>query len=35
MRSDRERLANIQEEIEKIERYVPRGKKAFETDEMF
>ncbi len=35
MRSDRERLADILEAIEKIERYVPRGKQAFERDEMF
>lgn len=35
MRSDRERLADILEAIEKIERYVPRGKQAFESDEMF
>jgi uncharacterized protein with HEPN domain len=35
MRSDRERLADILEAIEKIERYVPRGKAAFENDELF
>jgi uncharacterized protein with HEPN domain len=35
MRSDRERLADILEAIEKIERYVPRGKQAFEGDELF
>jgi uncharacterized protein with HEPN domain len=35
MRSDRERLADILEALEKIERYTPRGKHAFETDEMF
>ena len=35
MRSDRERLADILEAIEKIERYVPRGKQAFESDELF
>jgi uncharacterized protein with HEPN domain len=35
MRSDRERLLDILEAIEKIERYIPRGKQAFETDELF
>ena len=35
MRSDRERLTDILEAIEKIERYIPRGKQAFENDEMF
>jgi len=35
MRSDRERFADILEAIEKIERYATRGKRAFETDEMF
>lgn len=35
MRSDRERLADILEAIDKIERYTPRGKQAFENDEMF
>ena len=35
MRSDRERFADILEAIEKIERYVPRGRQAFEADELF
>lgn len=35
MRSDQERLADILEALEKIERYTPRGKQAFEHDEMF
>ena len=35
MRNDRERLVDIMEAIQKIERYVPRGKKSFEADEMF
>ncbi len=35
MRSDRERLLDILEAIEKIERYSSRGKTAFERDEMF
>jgi uncharacterized protein with HEPN domain len=35
MRSDRERLLDIFEAIEKIERYAPRGKEAFERDELF
>jgi uncharacterized protein with HEPN domain len=35
MRSDRERLLDILEAIENIERYVSRGKQAFENDEMF
>jgi uncharacterized protein with HEPN domain len=35
MRSDRERLADILEAIEKIDRYVSRGRQAFESDEMF
>jgi uncharacterized protein with HEPN domain len=35
MRDDRERLADILEAIGKIERYAPRGRMAFETDEMF
>jgi uncharacterized protein with HEPN domain len=34
MRSDRERLIDILEAIEKIERYVSRGKKAFDSDEL-
>lgn len=35
MRSDRERFLDILEAIEKIERYAPRGRQAFEADEMF
>jgi len=35
MSSDRERLTDILEALEKIERYTPRGKQAFENDEMF
>lgn len=35
MRSDRERMLDILEAINKINRYVPRGKVAFENDEMF
>lgn len=35
MRSDRERLLDIQEAIGKIERYIPRGKTAFTGDELF
>ena len=34
MRSDRERFVDILESIEKIERYIPRGKKSFEMDEL-
>ncbi len=34
MRSDRERFVDILEAIEKIERYVPRGRQLFELDEM-
>ena len=34
MRSDQERLEDILEAIEKIERYIPRGIQAFEADEM-
>jgi uncharacterized protein with HEPN domain len=34
MRSDRERFIDILESIEKIERYIPRGRQAFETDEL-
>jgi uncharacterized protein with HEPN domain len=34
MRSDRGRLADILEAIEKIDRYVSRGRQAFEADEM-
>lgn len=35
MRGDRERFADILEAIEKIERYIPRGKAEFEKDELF
>lgn len=35
MRNDRERLADILEALEKIERYTSRGKQAFANDEMF
>ena len=35
MRSDRERLSDILEALEKIDRYTPRGKQAFEKDELF
>lgn len=35
MRSDRERFVDILEAIEKIERYIPRGKQVFEVDELF
>ena len=34
MRNDRERFIDILEAIEKIERYIPRGRQAFEMDEM-
>ena len=34
MRSDRERFADILEAIVKIERYIPRGRQVFETDEI-
>jgi uncharacterized protein with HEPN domain len=34
MRSDRERFIDILESIEKIERYIPRGRQGFETDEL-
>ena len=34
MRDDRERLLDIQEAIEKIERYAARGRDAFERDEL-
>lgn len=34
MRSDRERLIDILEAIEKIDRYVARGKKAFDSEEL-
>lgn len=35
MRSDRERLLDIAEAIENIKRYLSRGKRSFETDELF
>ena len=35
MRSDQERLADILEAIEKIERYASRGRQAFDNDELF
>ena len=34
MRSDRERLLDIAEAIEQIEKYAARGKTAFEQDEL-
>jgi uncharacterized protein with HEPN domain len=34
MRSDRERLLDILEAIERIEKYATRGKNAFEEDEL-
>jgi len=34
MRDDRERLLDIQEAIERIERYAQRGRDAFEQDEL-
>ena len=34
MRSDRERLIDILEAIEKIERHAARGKKAFDSEEL-
>jgi uncharacterized protein with HEPN domain len=34
MRSGRERLIDILDAIEKIERYVARGKKAFDSEEL-
>lgn len=34
MRDDRERLLDIQEAIERIEKYSVRGRKAFEQDEL-
>lgn len=35
LRNDPERLADILEAIEKIQRYAPRGRSEFERDEMF
>ena len=34
MRDDRERLFDIQEAIERIERYASRGRETFETEEL-
>lgn len=34
MKDDRERLRDIQEAIERIERYAARGKEVFERDEL-
>lgn len=34
MRDDRERLLDIQEAIERIEKYAVRGREAFEQDEL-
>lgn len=34
MRDDRERLLDIQQAIERIERYAVRGREAFEQDEL-
>ena len=34
MRDDRERLLDIQEAIERIEKYTVRGREAFEQDEL-
>ena len=34
MRSESERLLNIMEAIERIERYAEQGKSAFEADEL-
>ncbi|MFQ5732736.1 MAG: DUF86 domain-containing protein [Planctomycetaceae bacterium] len=34
MRSDRERLLDVQEDIERIEKYSARGRDAFEQDEL-
>ena len=34
MRDDRERLRDIREAIERIEKYVARGREAFEEDEL-
>ncbi len=34
MRDDRERLLDIQETIERIERYAARGREAFDQDEL-
>jgi len=34
MRDDRERLLDVQEAIERIEKYAVRGREAFEQDEL-
>ncbi|HEY0547467.1 MAG TPA: HepT-like ribonuclease domain-containing protein [Pyrinomonadaceae bacterium] len=34
MRDDRERLLDVQEAIERIEKYAARGREAFEQDEL-
>jgi uncharacterized protein with HEPN domain len=34
MRDDRERLLDIQEAIERIEKYAAQGQEAFERDEL-
>lgn len=34
MRDDRERLLDIQEAVERIEKYAVRGREAFEQDEL-
>jgi len=34
MRDDRERLLDIQEAIERIEKYAVRGRESFENDEL-
>ncbi len=34
MRRDQERLRDILDAIEKIERYIPRGRAAFDNDEL-
>ncbi len=34
MRGDKERLLDIKEAIERIEKYISRGKTAFESDEL-
>lgn len=34
MRDDRERLLDVQEAIERIERYAAQGREAFEQDEL-
>lgn len=34
MRDDKERLKDIEEAIERIEKYASKGKKAFQSDEL-